>query len=318
MKFVLFTFTLFIIFSANNLYAQCCGAGNPIGGFGDMNEIPAKTLILSPVYRYSYSDQYYSGSEKSAFSPDEMNYNFASIDFLYGISYRLSVKGQVGYFFNKSKIYNISGWDPLKGFGLGDAALGIKYILLNNVSRKFCVSAELGSKLPIGVFDQEVENVKLPISLQPSSGSFKYNASAITSKSFEKFIFSFRTMVEIATRIESKNFEYKYGNLYLVSFYSAYKLSNKFNIATQMRYEYRCKASRENNQIIESTGGQVLVLIPQLTYFMTPKIRLSIFSDIPIYRNINGTQIANKFAISFKLSRSLEFNRCSTSNGNKK
>lgn len=317
MKFVLLTFTLFLLFSANNLYAQCCGAGNPLGGFGDITEIPTKTLILSPVYKYSYSDQYYTGSDKSDIAPDEMLYNFASIDFLYGISYRLSVQGQVGYFFNKKKIYN-NDWKPLQGFGLGDAALSVKYILLNNVSKKFSVSAQLGSKLPIGVFDQEVENVKLPISLQPSSGSFKYNASVIANKSFEKFIFSFRTMVEIATRIESKNFDYKYGNLFLVSFYSAYKLSNKFSIMTQLRYEYRSKSIRENNQIVESTGGQVLFLVPQLTYFMTPKIRLSIFPDIPIYKNINGTQITNKFAISFKLSKSFDLSSCSTSTGNKK
>jgi hypothetical protein len=87
---------LFIaIFSCNSVIAQCCGAGNPVSGFGNVSGIPYKTLLVSSNYKYSYSDQYFSGSEKEDISPDKSNYNFVGLNMAYGITNRLSVRGDI-------------------------------------------------------------------------------------------------------------------------------------------------------------------------------------------------------------------------------
>ena len=173
----------------------------------------------------------------------------------------------------------------------------------------FDIIPGIGVKLPVGVFDQEIDNVKLPISLQPSSGSLKYNASLFIYKKFNKYSISFQGLAEFANRIQSQNFDYKYGNLYVLSVYGSYKFNNVISFIAQVRYEYRGKSTRENEQIVESSGGQVINFIPQINVIPVKGFGISIFPDIPIYRYMNGTQIANKFAISLRLTKSFNLNK---------
>lgn len=301
---------LFIpLFSTIEVNAQCCGAGNPLNSFGDVSGIQRKTFQISPYYKYSYSDQYYEGTKKAKVSPDKMFYNFASIDMAYALSYRLSIHGQVGYFINKTKLYNVEGWNDMTGHGLGDAELNLKYSVIRNVIKKIELTPSIGVKLPIGVFDQEVEDVKLPISLQPSSGSLKYNASVFMSKRFKKYSISFKAFAEYANRIKSQNFDYKYGNLYVLSVYGSYIITRKLNTIVQLQYENRDKAMRENSQIVESSGGQVLYLIPQLNYTIIQDLAVSLNAFIPVYRYMNGIQIANKYSVSLRITKSFNFNK---------
>ncbi len=289
--------------------AQCCGAGNPLNGFGDVSGIQRKMFQISPFYKYSYSDQYYEGAQKADVSPDKMFYNFVSIDMAYGISNRMSIHGQVGYFINKTKLYNIEGWNDMTGYGLGDAELNLRYSAIKNVVKKIELTPSIGVKLPIGVFDQEVDDVKLPISLQPSSGSLKYNASVFMSKRFKKSSVSFKAFAEYANRIKSKNFDYKYGNLYVFSLYGSYNIAKKLSTMVQLQYEIRDKAMRENSQIVESSGGQVLYLIPQLNYTIMDNLAMSVDAFIPLYRYMNGMQIANTFSVSLRITKSFNFNK---------
>jgi hypothetical protein len=177
------------------------------------------------------------------------------------------------------------------------------------VIKKFDISPSLGIKVPVGVFDQTVNEVKLPISLQPSSGSLKYNASVYVSKNFKKYSLSFKAFAEYAKRIESKNFDYKYGNLYVVSVFTSYIINSKLNSILQGQYEYRDKSRRENSQIVESSGGQVVYLIPQLNYTVFKDITLSMVAYIPVYRYMNGIQIANNYSLAFRLVKSFNFNK---------
>ncbi|MBI9038537.1 MAG: hypothetical protein JEY97_10420 [Bacteroidales bacterium] len=304
---LIFFILYFILFI--KAQSQCCGAGNPISGFENVSGIPYKTLLISPTYKYSISDTYFTGNEKNSISPDKMNYNFTSISIAYGINPRLSIQGQIGYFINKTKKYNISDWKPMRGFGLGDAEINVMYAVIKNIFKDFSLITGVGIKLPIGVFDQEVNNVKLPISLQPSSGSLKFNASVFMNKKFNEFNVSFRGFAEIANRIKSQNFDYKYGNLYLMSFYGSYNINKKISFVAQIRYEYRGKSLRENEQIVESSGGQLISFIPEINIIPAKSFSISVYPDIPIYKYMNGTQITNKFAISLKLTKSFNLYR---------
>lgn len=296
-------------FTISTVNAQCCGAGNPVSGFGNVSGLPYKTLLIGTNYKYSYSDQYYSGSDKEDISPDKSYYNFIGLDMAYGITNRLSVRADIGYFINKVKNYNIEGWSPMKGYGLGDAELSLRYAAVKRVLKRFDIIPGLGVKLPVGVFDQVVDDVKLPISLQPSSGSLKYNVNVFIFKGINKHSVSFRAFAEFANRIQSDNFDYKYGNLYIFSAYGSFSIHKKLNLLSQLRYEFREKSLRENKQIVESSGGQVLFFIPQVNVMPSESLGISVYADIPLYKYMNGTQLSNKFAISIKLSKSINFNK---------
>jgi len=304
---------IIIIISLNiftyHLYAQCCGAGNPISGFNNVSGISKNSLMISPFYKHSYSDQYFAGDTKADFNPDKMYYDYLSFGVAYGITKKISINGELGYFLNKTKEYNIHNYTPLKGNGLGDLELNAKYKLIENVIERIDITPSIGIKLPIGVFDQEVDNVKLPISLQPSSGSLKLNASVFATKKIADFSISVRGFFEYAKRIQSKNFDYKYGNLYLLAIYGSYKFNEKISVLSQFRYEYREKSVRENSEIVQSTGGQVVYFIPQINYVIIKTFGVSVFADFPIYRYMNGLQVANKYSVSIKLTKFFNLNK---------
>ena len=227
----------------------------------------------------------------------------------YGITNRLSVRGDLGYFLSKTKIYNIEGWDHMKGYGLGDAELSIRYVVIKRVLKKFDIIPGIGVKLPVGVFDQVVDDVKLPISLQPSSGSLKYNINIFVFKGINKHSVSFRAFAEFANPIQSQNFNYKYGNLYIFSAYGSFVVSKKINLLSQLRYEYRRKSMRENKQIVASSGGKVLFFIPQINVMPSESLGISLYANIPLYKYMNGIQLSNKYAISIKVYKSFNFNK---------
>jgi hypothetical protein len=197
----------------------------------------------------------------------------------------------------------------MKGYGLGDAELSVRYAIIKRILKRFDVIPGIGVKLPVGVFDQEIEDVKLPISLQPSSGSFKYNVNVFVFKGINKHSVSFRAFAEFANRIQSQNFDYKYGNLYILSAYGSLSINKKINLLSQIRYEYRENSVRENQQIVESSGGQVLFFIPQINVMPTESLGISLYADIPLYKYMNGTQLSNKYALAFKVFKSFNFNK---------
>ena len=223
-------------------------------------------LTSALTYRYSHSEQFYhddSPSNDLKFSQTS-NVNYAELQLAYGVTKWLTVMGDLGYFFNKT--LHTEGQEPMRGYGLGDAALYMKFNLYSSAKARFTISPSIGMKFPIGVFDQEVDNVKLPISVQPSSGSLKYLATVFISKGIaKKMALAGFVSYEYAQLIESENFYYQYGQQWIGAIYFNYKIIKNLSLDLQVRNENRARAARENNEIVESSGYNVTYFTPQLT-----------------------------------------------------
>ena len=234
------------------------------------------------------------------------NVNYTELQLAYGVTKWLTAMGDLGYFFNKT--LHTEGQDPMRGYGLGDAALYLKFNLYSNAKARFAISPSIGMKFPIGVFDQEVDYVKLPISVQPSSGSFKYLGTIFISKGIaKKMTLAVFVSYEYAQLIESENFYYKYGQQWIAAIYFNYKIVKNLGLDLQVRNEYRAKATRENNEIVESSGYNVTYFTPQLTYAFKYNWYLSAFSDIPVYKYYNGIQMSFGYSLSLRLTKKLDF-----------
>jgi hypothetical protein len=313
-KFIFFI--LVILFSLNEVNSQCCSAGNPFF-YGELSSVNSKTLQVITGYKYSTSNQYYSGS-----TPEDINFiekayfNYQTLQFVYGITNRLTAQADIGYFYNKTENYSDVDWTNSSGSGLGDASFSLKYLIYQNWRKQFRIIPSLGITLPIGVFDQEVDHVKLPITVQPSSGSFKYQLGLLMTKSSNKnkFSYSFFGLFEYAQLINSRNFYYKYGNQYLFSIMASYKFNHQFSFALEGRSENRAKSFRENNQIVESSGYNIAYLIPHISWAFHKNWSLAINTDIPVYRYYNGIQLANAFSFSTRLSFKLNFEKSKLEN----
>lgn len=304
------TLTIFLLLNltGTKAFSQCCASGNPFIGDAEQPALQSKVLTVALTYRYSHSEQFYHNDSPyhDLNFTQTANVNYTELQLAYGVAKWLTLMGDLGYFFNKT--LQTGGQEAMRGHGLGDAALYMKFNLYSNAKARFTISPSIGMKFPIGVFDQEVDHVKLPISVQPSSGSFKYLGNIFISKGIaKKMAVAGFVSYEYAQLIESENFYYKYGQQWIAALYYNYRLIKWLSLDLQVRNEYRAKAIRENNETVESSGYNVTCFTPQITFTIRQSWYVSAFSDIPVYKYYNGIQMSFGYSVSLRVTKKLDF-----------
>ncbi len=306
--FIIGLITLLLHSLPETVNAQCCASGNPFISDAEQPALQSEVLTASLVYRYNRSTQYYLNDTKYndlPFSQTSFS-NYTELQIGYGITKWLTVLTELGYFFNKT--LETPGQQTYRGGGVGDAVLQFKFNAYHNARRKIFISPTVGVKFPVGVFDQEIDHVKLPISVQPSSGSFKYAGNVFASKGIaKKFNIALFFSYEYSQLINSDNFYYKYGDLWIGAVYCNYQVLKKLNLNLQFRNEYRGKSKREHDEIVESSGYDVVFFTPQLSYAFKHDWYVSAYADIPIYKYYNGIQMSFGYALSFRVTKKIDF-----------
>ena len=124
-------FIINILLLQNVIFAQCCGAGNPISVSTSDNTIEAKKMKVGLNYRFSFSDTYYEEMHKTTLEfPTALknsNYNYLNLNLGYGITKRLSASISLGYYINKTETFKSEVFGKLNGSGIGDLDLSISY-----------------------------------------------------------------------------------------------------------------------------------------------------------------------------------------------
>jgi len=298
---------LLCLCTGNKAFSQCCTSGNPFISDAEQPALQSRILTASLNYHYSHSGKYYSEDSRFTELPfQEIAYsNYTELQVGYGITNWLTALTDIGYFVNKT--LQTPGVDSYKGYGIGDLGLYAKFNAYSNSRLRLTISPTVGVKFPVGVFDQELENVQLPISVQPSAGSYRYLANLFISKGFGKVALAGFASYEYSQLIESENFYYKYGDQWVAALYFNYRPWKRFTIDLQVRNEYRTKSTRENDDIIESSGYDVVFFTPQVTYAFKHDWYLSAYGDIPLHKYCNGIQLSFGYAVSVRVTKKIDF-----------
>lgn len=293
-------------------FSQCCSPGNPVGGTTNIGVIDKGALRLISFYRYSESSGYWQGSKKSDFSfVKNSKYNYAGIVLGYGLLNKLTIETELGYFISKSQTYNIEPSFTSKGFGFNNAVLSLKYNLISKSEKPFEWTVGLGGKIPFTTNYKIVNNIELPRDVQPSTHAFGIVAQSFLYKGFpEKGLRLFFTNRYELNYPDIKKF--KYGNALFNSFFVAKRIKqSNWTVIAQVRYQFlakditnaNCASCFATGSYINSSGGHLVYIAPQINYTIAKKWNLSVLADIPVYRYYNGTQLGNKFAVALYLSR---------------
>ncbi len=294
--------------------AQCCTAGNPVdasfSGGGSKG-----VLNFSTSFKTSYSSDYYMGNEYIDSNYMDYSYfNFQNFTASYGITNELNLRANIGYFYSKAYRINRNGSPERSANGLGDLGLNASYNISKLIKNKLIILPSVGVILPVGVFDYVDNNVVLAIDAQPSSGALKYNAGVFLSKDFLKTklnVFSFN-LFEYSNTIESERTpSYKYGNLYVNTLGASYAINKWFLPEIQFRSEYRQRAINQEN-IIDYTGGHNVFASIKGTGKIGD-LSGNITIDMPVYKNVNGWQLTNKYIVNVGVAYRLNFNKISHS-----
>lgn len=294
----------------STMQAQCCGAGNPVSSANNESSVKKNNLLVSLDYRHSESDRYYEGSHKSEFDfPGKIRktgYDFLSFGIGYGITSRLTAQMQVGYYIDKYEHYQSDLFPDVSASGFGDLSLSLNYAVYRNIRKGITINPYISVKFPIGKFDCVSDGVKLPISMQPSSGSYKYAAGFFASWSASKKLrFTTDNFFEYAQRIKSRNFDYQYGSLFYASLGGFFRLLKPLDAGLLIAYETKGRAKSDNKPLFGTRYHQ-LKIIPSVNAYPAKNIALTLQADIPVWRKMEAIQMGNSWAIETKITYNIK------------
>jgi hypothetical protein len=317
--FLVFLVLLISLNSPETTFSQCCSTGSPVGASVYVGVLNRNSLRVAAYYRYNYSDTYYHNSGKSNENKalKYAMYNFSGIGFGYGITKRLTIEADFGYFFNKTQQFNdiISQEDSVnhgkvKGYGLTNGGVTVKYGAYVNPVKQVEITFGAGFRYPFTTQPQVVDGVQLNRDVQPSTNAFAASGMLFLNKGFPAI-----TLRLFSVNRYDYNFEgndgYKYGNILLNSVFVSKKIVKYFFGILQLRSEWKTN-DQDNGEKVVNSGFVLLTLSPTLSYSIAGQWNLTMLCDIPLYKNYYGTQMTPKYSFAISLSKDFNFSRKSS------
>ncbi len=269
-------------------------------------------LRVITYYRHSYSDTYYQEDHRSNESVQlsSSSFNFAGMALAYGITRRLTVELEAGYYFDKTQVFKHIDFQT-HGYGLSNGTLTFKYGDYINPVKQVEITSGLGFRFPFTTNPQVVDGVQLNRDVQPSTNAFGISEIIFFNKGFQQITLRLFSINRYDYNFQDKN-RYKYGNILLNSIFVSKKIVKYFFGIIQVRNEWKTNDQdmanlNENggNKVIDS-GYDLVTVSPQLSYSIAGKWNLTVLCDLPVYKYYNGKQMTPKY--SFAISMTRDFN----------
>jgi len=299
---------LVVLFSCESVFSQCCSTGSPVGASVYVGVLNENSLRAIAYYRHNYSDTYFEGTSKTSENNqlESSNYNFSGISLAYGISKRITLETDFGYFFNKTQVFKTIDYTE-KGFGLSTGGLTLKYGALVKPAKKFELTLGAGFRYPFNRDPQMIDNVQLSRDVQPSTNAFAVSGMFFISKGFPEAKMRLFSINRFDHNFADK-LDYKYGDVLVNSVFVSRLIAKNFLVLLQLRSEYRWKD--EDTDVKRANSGNLLMIVsPQLNYAVASKWNLSLMTDIPVFKNYNGKQLTPAYSVAVGLTRDFDLGK---------
>lgn len=315
----IFLFSLVLVsalLSAGKLHAQCCAMGNPFNNAAVNAGADEKNLQVSLTYKYGYYETYFRERVRliNYGMYREISYQYLALNFSYGITKRLGVEHEAGYFISKAPRLADPELDKFAnaGYGFSNATLSARYAFLVIPAKQLRFDAALGLRYPFSQKSQRVNGIELPVEAQPSTGAFGGVMYIQAGKRFERFNLALQQRYEFNTRNYNR---YTFGDAHITTFSASGDLNRYLSGLLLFRNEVRGSDKTGNNARLASQGSHLIIVAPQLSIRPYRDFQLSIFSDIPVYRRYFGEQISSRYALGISLSWNSSLRKISPGNG---
>ena len=301
----LYLFAVYFLF-ANDVYSQCCSPGNPIGGTANVGTVKKGTLRSSTFFRHSIADTYYDKNRKAEVQGTDANFNYLGQTLAYGITPRLTIETEFGYFINKTRTSEIT--TPEKASGLSNGLASVKYSLWKDNLREWELTIGSGLRFP---FSRTLKNspagYPLSMDVQPSTGAAGYIAHLFLYKGFLPK--GWRFFLVNRFEVNGKNdIGYQYGKANNTSFFISHSLNLHWMAILQLRNEWR-DYDHWDEILLANTGGNVLYISPQINLNIRQKWNISILWETPIVRNYHLNQLGSKYAFAINILRDFDLHK---------
>jgi len=301
------------LFLRDSAFAQaCCTAGTPLLGSLEMTSAPKNVLQFGLTFEHNSLTNVLNGSNKFFNDERKRISESALLEVNYGLTNNLSITGLFSYINQVRTIKNIDQSDnTLKASGIGDIVLLTKYSIIGfDIFNREELSIGVGIKFPVGNSSLKSDGILIPADMHPGTGSWDSILWGYYSKS-GLFLTDLTLLSSLSYRINGSNnrFDnsisgYSFGNEFigLIGFNHPLNSFLDFSIAAKYR---NTGNDTFGNDDIPNTGGKWVYISPGLSIYMTNKFSTRIDGELPIYRNVSGTQLTTTFTASISLFYSL-------------
>jgi hypothetical protein len=185
--------------------------------------------------------------------------------------------------------------------GLGDIKLMMRYSLLSQKRKDYInLAIGIGLKAPTGETENMDSSETLVGYLQTGTGSwdpvFEVGAHRVSGKHW----FSADLLCQVTTEGKRGDSDYEASDLFKFNLGYAYAVNRYFDLQMELNNEWRSKAELDG-VMQENTGGFISYVTPGAHIKFSSNAYLALGVAVPVYRDLNGSQLSEDYRIIGKL-----------------
>jgi len=301
---IIFT-SVFILFFNLIKSQTCCSGGIPLSNNIGLAILEKGTTQIGVSYDYNNLNTLNNGSEKLDDNSRLRITHAVLMNVSYAISDKFSLEGLFTWVNQRRKITQFGNENLDQTSGIGDGLLLLKYNLPNLIGGNTAINIGVGTKIPLGSSTQKSsQGIVFNADLQPGSNAWDVIYWSSISKSF-----NFRPSFNVSSRFiyrstgTNKSYfgdsTYKFGNeIQAFVGFSDQFLMFKTTISPSVSFKYRNAIQDKIGGFnLENTGGNWFSVIPNFSINIKPNIVFSTKAEIPIYSNVDGTQLTPTYRL---------------------
>lgn len=288
----------------------CCSGGSPLAGTLGLQSMPSGSGLLEVNYDYNTQHDLVEGSKELGDNPRRRNTHSVLLRGVYAFTDRTSIFGILSLIRQEDLTKQLSGGSRLKyAEGLGDAILFGQYALQNRLDRQILIGG--GVKIPLGSVGEIDPETGLPLhpDLQPGTGSWDilFGARISWQHVLKQNLqltsnLTYRLTAPADRYLGRQKYEFGDELRWLTGLSDSYLLGGGiWNPSLFLLYRFT-QIDRTNDLDTPNTGGHWVHIRPGLGYAFSPSFSVNTFGEIPLYRQLKGTQLTTTFRFRLSLS----------------
>ena len=304
-------FILLFICLSFRVHSQCCsaGSGSPIAGGTSQGVLADRQAEINLNFQHLSSTRFLDGDKETKKFLDYFGSNFAYLRLSYGITSKLTLSVEGGYFLDKTEA-GVNGGEKITSQGFSDLVIFPRYTVYakNRENTRDEITVGLGYKMPVGKYNDSLRQVEQfsgeeyyitkPPGVQPTTGShdlilYLFAFRGYPSKNFR--VFSNALYIKKGWNPDGL----KFGDYASLSLFASKTLLRKLGVTLQLKGEWidEMKYSEQlynlgyYNFDVRATGTKRVMLVPQLSYSVK-NFTVYALSEFPLYQYVTKKQIA--------------------------
>ncbi len=301
MKKILITLALLLLAGAmqNRVFGQaCCSAGVPLLGSLELPAMPAGHWRLGATYQLNQLSDVIAGSSMLRDDTRERRVHTVTLETSYGLTNRISMSALLSLIGQERLIRSpVGGRNELTTRGWGDAVLLLKYNLVPlNMATQRELTIGAGPKVPLGKSNVTNDGIRVPADMQPGSGAWDM---VLWAYGYQGFLPHTRLNLfgTVSARLTGENdWGYRFGNEVVATLNTSYRTDSFFDLSLGAHFRHTAP-DQFNGSDFPNTGGLWVSAAPAVNFKLSP-VTLRASLRLPVYRNLNGTQLTTSRRIS--------------------